>query len=47
MLLAGVAIPAVGGAGVGLVAAAEEVDLRPADLVEPPAPSGRTRWRAR
>ncbi|MGW5157393.1 transglycosylase domain-containing protein [Nonomuraea wenchangensis] len=36
VLMAGIAVPAVGGAGFGLVAAADEVDLRPVDLVEPP-----------
>ncbi|WP_327590679.1 biosynthetic peptidoglycan transglycosylase [Nonomuraea sp. NBC_00507] len=36
VLMAGIAVPAVGGAGFGLVAAAGEVDLEPADLVEPP-----------
>ncbi|MGP3956636.1 transglycosylase domain-containing protein [Nonomuraea sp. 3N208] len=36
VLMAGIAVPAVGGAGFGLVAAAGEVDLAPADLVEPP-----------
>ncbi|WP_240777129.1 transglycosylase domain-containing protein [Nonomuraea basaltis] len=36
VLVAGIAVPAVGGAGFGLVTAAGEVDLRPADLTEPP-----------
>nr|WP_189181269.1 transglycosylase domain-containing protein [Microbispora rosea] len=36
VLVAGIALPAVGGAGVGLVTAVEEVDLAPRDLVEPP-----------
>ncbi|MCK2217360.1 penicillin-binding protein [Actinomadura sp. ATCC 31491] len=36
VLVAGIAVPAVGGAGFGLVAAAGEVDLKPVDLVEPP-----------
>lgn len=36
VLVAGIALPAVGGAGVGLVSAVEDVDLKPRDLVEPP-----------
>ncbi|MBB5139308.1 membrane peptidoglycan carboxypeptidase, partial [Thermocatellispora tengchongensis] len=36
VLAAGIALPAVGGAGLGLVAATEQVDLRPAELKEPP-----------
>ncbi|MGW4792632.1 transglycosylase domain-containing protein [Nonomuraea sp. NPDC004297] len=36
VVLAAIAIPAVGGAGVGFVAAADEVNLRPLDLPEPP-----------
>ncbi|WP_236051419.1 transglycosylase domain-containing protein [Nonomuraea cypriaca] len=36
VLVAGIAFPAVGGAGYGFVAAANEVDLKPADLAEPP-----------
>ncbi|WP_256257285.1 transglycosylase domain-containing protein, partial [Nonomuraea pusilla] len=36
VLVAAIALPAVGGAGVGLAAAASEVDLSPQDLVEPP-----------
>ncbi|MEV0387304.1 transglycosylase domain-containing protein [Nonomuraea sp. NPDC050643] len=35
-LVAAVAIPAVGGAGLGFVMAADEVDLKPVDLTEPP-----------
>ncbi|SEG30355.1 Membrane carboxypeptidase (penicillin-binding protein) [Nonomuraea solani] len=35
-LVAAIAIPAVGGAGAGFVAAADEVNLKPADLAEPP-----------
>ncbi|WP_052423652.1 transglycosylase domain-containing protein [Nonomuraea candida] len=36
LLVAAIAIPAVGGAGIGLVTAAEEVNLKPLDLAEPP-----------
>ncbi|MEU6710449.1 transglycosylase domain-containing protein [Nonomuraea sp. NPDC046802] len=36
LLVAGIAVPAVGGAGFGFMAAAEEVNLKPAALVEPP-----------
>ncbi|MGW0805483.1 transglycosylase domain-containing protein [Nonomuraea sp. NPDC002799] len=36
VLTAGIVFPAVGGAGFGLMAAASEVGLEPADLVEPP-----------
>ncbi|MFI7698736.1 transglycosylase domain-containing protein [Nonomuraea sp. NPDC049480] len=36
VLVAGITVPAVGGAGFGLVAATREVDLRPVDLAEPP-----------
>ncbi|NBE97204.1 penicillin-binding protein [Nonomuraea sp. KC401] len=36
VLVAGIALPAVGGAGFGFVAAADGVNLEPADLVEPP-----------
>ncbi|MEW9549284.1 transglycosylase domain-containing protein [Nonomuraea sp. NPDC050783] len=36
VLLAAIAVPAVGGAGAGLVAAADQIDLKPVDLVEPP-----------
>ncbi|MEV5889362.1 transglycosylase domain-containing protein [Nonomuraea fuscirosea] len=36
VLVAAIVIPAVGGAGAGFVAAAEEVNLAPADLTEPP-----------
>ncbi|MEV0613096.1 transglycosylase domain-containing protein [Nonomuraea sp. NPDC050404] len=36
LLVAAIAIPAVGGAGIGLVAAAEEINLKPLDLTEPP-----------
>jgi membrane peptidoglycan carboxypeptidase len=36
VLVAAIAVPAVGGAGFGFVAAADEVRLEPADLVEPP-----------
>ncbi|RVX42966.1 membrane peptidoglycan carboxypeptidase [Nonomuraea polychroma] len=36
VLVAGIAVPAVGGAGFGLVTAAGEIDLEPVDLVEPP-----------
>jgi membrane peptidoglycan carboxypeptidase len=35
-LVAGIALPTVGGAGVGLVSAAKELNLRPEDLSEPP-----------
>ncbi|MEV4457128.1 transglycosylase domain-containing protein [Microbispora sp. NPDC049633] len=36
VLVAGIALPAVGGAGVGLVSAVEDVGLAPRDLAEPP-----------
>ncbi|MEU6424940.1 transglycosylase domain-containing protein [Microbispora sp. NPDC046973] len=36
VLVAGIALPAVGGAGVGLVSAVEDVGLEPRDLAEPP-----------
>ncbi|MFB4281640.1 transglycosylase domain-containing protein [Nonomuraea sp. MTCD27] len=36
VLVAAIAIPAVGGAGFGFVTAAGEVNLKPADLAEPP-----------
>ncbi|WP_405395301.1 transglycosylase domain-containing protein [Microbispora hainanensis] len=36
VLVAGIALPAVGGAGVGVVSAVEDVDLKPRDLTEPP-----------
>ncbi|GII01037.1 transglycosylase domain-containing protein [Planobispora takensis] len=36
VLVAGIALPAVGGAGAGFLAATEEIDLKPAELVEPP-----------
>ncbi|GAB2931012.1 transglycosylase domain-containing protein [Nonomuraea fastidiosa] len=36
VLVAGIAIPAIGGMGAGFVAAADEVNLRPVDLAEPP-----------
>jgi membrane peptidoglycan carboxypeptidase len=38
VLVAGLAVPAVGGAGLGLVSAAEVADLRPIELPEPPLP---------
>ncbi|WP_424533336.1 transglycosylase domain-containing protein [Sphaerisporangium viridialbum] len=36
VLVAGIALPTVGGAGFGLMQAANEVNLRPKDLAEPP-----------
>ncbi|MFE3453933.1 transglycosylase domain-containing protein [Nonomuraea sp. NPDC059194] len=36
LVVAGIAVPAAGGAGLGLVSAAGTVDLKPVDLVEPP-----------
>ncbi|MEV7969414.1 transglycosylase domain-containing protein [Sphaerisporangium sp. NPDC088356] len=36
VLVAGIALPAVGGAGFGIVSATNEVNLKPKDLVEPP-----------
>ncbi|WP_316246878.1 transglycosylase domain-containing protein [Microbispora triticiradicis] len=36
VLVAGIALPAVGGAGVGLVSAVKDVGLEPRDLPEPP-----------
>ncbi|AWS46509.1 transglycosylase domain-containing protein [Streptosporangium sp. 'caverna'] len=36
VLVAGVALPAVGGAGLGIVSATNEVNLKPEDLTEPP-----------
>ncbi|GAA0913230.1 transglycosylase domain-containing protein [Nonomuraea longicatena] len=36
VLVAGIALPIVGGGSMGVKAAVEEVDLRPVDLVEPP-----------
>jgi membrane peptidoglycan carboxypeptidase len=36
VVVAGIAVPAVGGAGFGFMTAAGAVDLKPADLVEPP-----------
>ncbi|MFI6506261.1 transglycosylase domain-containing protein [Streptosporangium sp. NPDC050855] len=36
VLVAGIALPAVGGAGLGIVSAVEEVNLKPEELVEPP-----------
>ncbi|WP_310742083.1 transglycosylase domain-containing protein [Microbispora sp. H13382] len=36
VLVAGIALPAVGGAGVGLVSAVEDVGIAPRDLAEPP-----------
>ncbi|WP_248965907.1 transglycosylase domain-containing protein [Sphaerisporangium perillae] len=36
LLVAGIVLPAVGGAGIGLVSAANEVNLKPVDLIEPP-----------
>ncbi|MDH2425340.1 transglycosylase domain-containing protein [Sphaerisporangium sp. TRM90804] len=36
VLVAGIAFPAVGGAGFGFMAAANEVNLKPEDLTEPP-----------
>ena len=36
VLVAGIALPAVGGAGVGLMTAVEDVGLEPRDLPEPP-----------
>lgn len=36
VLVAGIALPAVGGAGVGLVSAVRDVGLEPRDLPEPP-----------
>ncbi|MEV6982425.1 transglycosylase domain-containing protein [Sphaerisporangium sp. NPDC051017] len=36
VLVAGIALPTVGGAGFGLVSAANEIDLKPEDLPEPP-----------
>ena len=36
MLAAGVALPAVGGAGLGFMSVANEVDIKPVDLIEPP-----------
>ncbi|MEV7005134.1 transglycosylase domain-containing protein [Streptosporangium sp. NPDC051022] len=35
-VVAGLALPAVGGAGIGLISATNEVNLAPEDLVEPP-----------
>jgi membrane peptidoglycan carboxypeptidase len=36
VLVAGIALPAVGGVGLGIVSATSEVNLKPEDLVEPP-----------
>ncbi|MGC5009343.1 transglycosylase domain-containing protein [Streptosporangium sp. DT93] len=36
VLVAGIALPAVGGVGLGIVSAANEVNLKPEELVEPP-----------
>ncbi|MEU8385051.1 penicillin-binding protein, partial [Streptosporangium sp. NPDC048865] len=36
LLVAGIALPAVGGAGLGFVSATDELNLKPTDLVEPP-----------
>ncbi len=36
LLVAGIALPAVGGAGLGFVSATNELNLKPEDLVEPP-----------
>ncbi|WP_329083517.1 transglycosylase domain-containing protein [Streptosporangium sp. NBC_01469] len=36
VLVAGIALPAVGGAGLGFMSVTSEVDLRPEDLTEPP-----------
>jgi len=36
LLVAGIALPAVGGAGLGIVTATNELNLRPEDLKEPP-----------
>ncbi|MEU4830684.1 transglycosylase domain-containing protein [Streptosporangium sp. NPDC023615] len=36
VLVAGIALPAVGGAGLGIVSAANEVNLKPEELIEPP-----------
>ncbi|MEU8201975.1 transglycosylase domain-containing protein [Streptosporangium sp. NPDC049046] len=36
LLVAGIALPAVGGAGLGIVSATNELNLRPEDLKEPP-----------
>ncbi|GIH89845.1 transglycosylase domain-containing protein [Planobispora siamensis] len=36
VLVAGIALPAVGGAGAGFLVATEEINLKPAELVEPP-----------
>ncbi|SNT25287.1 hypothetical protein SAMN05216276_103092, partial [Streptosporangium subroseum] len=36
VLVAGVALPAVGGAGLGIMSATNEVNLKPEDLTEPP-----------
>ncbi|MFC7099858.1 transglycosylase domain-containing protein [Nonomuraea rubra] len=36
LVVAAIAVPAVGGAGLGFVTAAGEVDLKPLDLTEPP-----------
>ncbi|SNS81210.1 Transglycosylase, partial [Streptosporangium subroseum] len=36
VLAAGVALPAVGGAGLGIMSATNEVNLKPEDLTEPP-----------
>ncbi|GII96200.1 transglycosylase domain-containing protein [Sinosporangium siamense] len=36
VVVAGIALPAVGGAGLGVTTVADKIDLKPADLVEPP-----------
>ena len=36
VLVAGIALPAVGGAGLGIMSATNEVNLKPEDLTEPP-----------
>ena len=36
VLVAGIALPAVGGAGLGIVSATNELNLKPEDLIEPP-----------
>ncbi|GAA4591929.1 transglycosylase domain-containing protein [Planotetraspora phitsanulokensis] len=41
-LVAGISLPAVGGIGVGIVTASNDLDINPADLVEPPLPEKST-----
>ncbi|GAA2274541.1 transglycosylase domain-containing protein [Nonomuraea roseoviolacea subsp. roseoviolacea] len=47
VLVAAIALPAVGGSGAAVVSAAEELNLRPMELAEPPLPQASTVYDAK